>query len=166
MRLLVVIALTAIISGCSASTQTPLASESLVARGQYLVTIMDCGGCHTPGALAGKPDANRKLAGSMIGFAFPGGVIYPPNLSSDPETGLGKWSDAEITRALRQGQSRDGRALVPIMPWPSYAILAEADTRAIVAYLRTVPPVQQAIPRPVPPGQRPPAPYLGVIEPK
>ncbi len=93
-------------------------------RGQYLVRITDCGGCHTPGALAGKPDASRQLAGSDIGFGGPWGVAYPRNLTPDKETGLGAWTDAEIIRALRQGQSRDGRPLAPIMPWPSYAALA------------------------------------------
>jgi len=60
------------------------ASAQTMSRGEYLVTIMHCGGCHTPGALAGKPDFSRKLAGSSIGFGIPGvGVVYPPNLTSD-----------------------------------------------------------------------------------
>ncbi len=137
-----------------------------VARGQYLATIMDCAGCHTPGALAGRPEFDRQLAGSAIGFALPdGGVVYPKNLTPDAETGLGRWSEDDIARAVRQGQSRNGRVLVPVMPWPSYAVLTEADARAIAAYLKSVPPVRFEVPRDVRPGETPAAPYMTVITP-
>ena len=116
-----------------------------VARGQYLTSIMDCAGCHTPGALAGKPDASRRFAGSDIGFALgsgpTAGVVYPPNLTPDRETGLGAWTEDEMIRAIRGGQSRDGRPLVPIMPWPNYSALTMADARALVAYLRSLQPI-------------------------
>jgi hypothetical protein len=57
---------------------------------------------HTPGAHAGKPDHVRLLAGSTIGFGLPGvGVVYPPNLTPDPETGLGRWTHEQIARAIR-----------------------------------------------------------------
>src|SRR5215510_2270176 len=89
----------------------------LVARGQYLAAVMDCGGCHTPGAVVGKPDEARRLGGSDIGFGLgPGatqGVVYPKNLTPDRDTGLGTWTDDQIIRAIRAGQSRDGRVLVP-----------------------------------------------------
>jgi mono/diheme cytochrome c family protein len=66
------------------------AAEDEVARGAYLAAIMDCTGCHTPGALAGQPDFDRLLGGADIGFEIPGlGVFYPPNLTSDRDTGLG-----------------------------------------------------------------------------
>lgn len=138
----------------------------LVERGRYLVAIMDCGGCHTPGSLGGKPDGSRALAGSAIGFGGPFGVVYPKNLTPDPETGLGAWTEAEIDRAIRKGQSRDGRPLVPIMPWPSYAVLSDADARALVAYLRSLAPIRFEVPKNVKPGEPPPAPYLTVVEPK
>ena len=141
------------------SAQTP-------SRGEYLVTIMDCGGCHTPGALAGKPDFGRKLAGSSIGFGIPGvGVVYPPNLTPDSETGIGKWTDEQILRAIRHGQRPDGRVLVPIMPWPSYNALTDADAQALVAYLRSLPPVQLQAPPPAKPGEKPRGPYLTVVQP-
>ena len=99
---------------------------------------MDCAGCHTPGAIAGRPDPDRALAGSAIGFALPGGgVVYPKNLTPDLETGLGHWSLEDLARAVRQGQSRDGRVLYPVMPWPSYSVLSDSDARAIAAYLKT-----------------------------
>ncbi len=151
----------------SAQSGKATAKAKLIARGQYLVTIMDCGGCHTGGALAGKPDPNRRLAGSEIGFEIPGiGVVYPKNLSPDPDTGLGKWTDPEIVRAIRGGQGRDGQPLAPIMPWPSYSILSDADVQAIVAYLRSVPPVRFEAPRNAKPGEKATAPYLSVVAPK
>jgi hypothetical protein len=90
-------------------------------------------------------------------------VVYPSNLTPDPETGLGRWSDDEIARAIRHGQRPDGRTLVPVMPWPSYAQLTDEDTAAIVAFLRSLPPVRFAMPRNAAPGERPPAPFLKVV---
>jgi mono/diheme cytochrome c family protein len=137
-----------------------------IARGQYLTTIMDCAGCHTPGALAGQPDFDRRLAGSTIGFALPGGgVVYPKNITPDAETGLGRWSEEDIARAVRQGQRRDGRVLIPVMPWPSYAVLTEDDARAIAAYLKSVPAVRFEVPRDIRPGEKADAPYLTVVNP-
>jgi mono/diheme cytochrome c family protein len=163
------VALLAAALGLTAAVAQPRTDPKVVARGQYLVTIMDCAGCHTPGALAGKPDLDRKLAGSDIGFGLgpdaSGGVVYPPNLTPDRETGLGAWSDDEIIRAVRAGQGRDGRALVPIMPWPSYAALTMADARALVAYLRTIPPVKHAAPAKVKAGDKPTRPYLLAVDP-
>ena len=142
------------------------AASAEVARGQYLTTIMDCAGCHTPGALAGQPDFDRRYAGSGIGFALPGGgVVYPKNLTPDPDTGLGRWSEDDIARAVRLGQSRDGRVLIPVMPWPSYAVLTEGDARAIAAYLKSVPAVRFEVPRDIRPGEKPAAPYMTVITP-
>src|ERR1043165_2088495 len=96
-------------------------------RGEYLATIMDCGGCHTPGALAGQPDRSRHLGGSDIGFQIPGlGIFYPPNLTPD-ETGLGGWSETEIMTAVRSGVRPDGRVLVPVMPYHNYGQLTDGD---------------------------------------
>lgn len=148
-----------------AAAQAASADPATVTRGQYLTTIMDCAGCHTPGALIGHPDGTRKLAGSDVGFGGPFGVIYPKNLTPDRETGLGQWTDAEIVRAIRQGQSRDGRALVPVMPWPSYAALTPEDAQAVAAYLKSVPPVKFAVPADVKPGGRATAPYITVVSP-
>jgi mono/diheme cytochrome c family protein len=143
----------------------PAGGADPVSRGRYLATIMACGDCHTGGALSGKPDPNRHLAGSEIGFGFPGGVVYPPNLTPDPETGLGNWTDAEILHAIRRGVRPDGRNLVPIMPWPSYAILTDDDARALVAYLRTLPPIRFRAPTNVGPSERPPAPFMTIVAP-
>jgi mono/diheme cytochrome c family protein len=135
-------------------------------RGEYLATIMDCGGCHTGGALAGQPDRRLHLAGSGIGFGVPGlGYFYPPNLTPDRETGLGAWSEAEIVRAVRTGVRPDGRVLAPVMPWHNYAALTDEDARALARYLKSLPPVRNATPPMTGEGQVPPAPYLTVVVP-
>lgn len=161
-----------ILAAALAAPSPAAADEASVARGRYLVHIMDCTGCHTTGALAGEPQADHFLAGSDIGFGgsapmgeMTGGVVYPPNLTPDPETGLGRWTDEQIIAAFRSGRRPDGRQLVPIMPWPSYAALTDEDARAIVDYLRTLEPVKHQVPAPVKPGGRPVAPYLSLTRP-
>jgi mono/diheme cytochrome c family protein len=142
------------------------ASTSRLKRGEYLVTIMDCAGCHTPGALRGQPDMNRALGGSDIGFQIPDvGTFYPPNLTPDRETGLGTWSEADIIKAVRGGTRPDGRILVPIMPYHSYAKLTDPDARALATYLKSIRAVRHKAPAPAAPSERPSAPYLAVIAP-
>ena len=118
-----------------------------VRRGAYLVTIGHCMECHTP-AREGRTQYEQALGkgGKPYGPAMVKG--YPEdwkgavaaNVSSDPVAGLGKWSDAEIGRAITQGISRDGRKLAPPMGFHWYAGLSRQDVDAIVAWLRTVPP--------------------------
>jgi mono/diheme cytochrome c family protein len=119
------------------------------ARGKYLVTIMGCNDCHTPGYFFGKPDMARFLSGSEVGFEIPGlGVFHGPNLTPDKETGLGNWTDARIATALTTGERPDGRELAPIMPWRAFTNLAKDDVDAIVAFLRSIPLVQNKVPGP------------------
>jgi mono/diheme cytochrome c family protein len=151
-----------LLQACATATAPPPAT----ARGEYLAKIMDCGGCHTPGALAGKPDFTARLAGSSIGFRVPGvGVLYPPNLTPDPATGLGRWTTEQIVRAVRHGERPDGRRLVPVMPWPTYSALTDADATALATYLKSLPPLPGRAPANTPEGTRPPAPYLDMIIP-
>jgi mono/diheme cytochrome c family protein len=152
----------------AASFFVPAASaESLIERGEYLAHIMDCGGCHHTGAFTPQPNLETPLAGSDIGFEVPGqGVVYPPNLTPDEETGLGKWSDEEIIAAFTTGMRPDGRMLAPMMPWMSYAHINAEDASALAAYLRSLKPVKHKVPGPFGPGEKPTAPYLTVIAPK
>lgn len=137
------------------------AAEDRLKRGEYLASIMDCGGCHTPGALKGQPDHARALSGSNVGFEIPGvGIFYPPNLTPDRETGVGTWSEAEIIAAIRNGVRPDGRALVPVMPFHSYARLTDSDANALVGYLKSLQPIRNPAPAIVRPGQKATAPYL------
>jgi mono/diheme cytochrome c family protein len=136
-------------------------ADDTLKRGEYLARIMDCTGCHTRGALAGKPDPAFSLAGSDIGFEIPGlGYFYPPNLTPEAETGLGKWTEAQIITAVRTGARPDGRMLVPIMPWMSYAALTDEDARALARYLKSLAPVKFAAPPMTPHAAKAPAPYL------
>ena len=145
----------------------PAAAETQVERGQYLAHIMDCGGCHHTGAFTPQPNLETPLAGSDIGFEMPGmGVFYPPNLTPDKETGLGTWSDAEIIAAFTTGMRPDGRQLAPMMPWMSYAHINADDAAALVAYLRSLPPVTHKVPGPFAANDKPTAPYFTVVAPK
>lgn len=156
----------AVLALAIAAVAAPARAQDRVKRGEYLVTIMDCTGCHTPGALAGKPDPARSLAGSNIGFAIPDlGIFYPPNLTPDRETGLGEWSEVEIVKAVRTGVTPNGRMLVPIMPFHSYAKLTDADAQALAAYLKSLKPVRHQVPAIAGPAEKPTAPYLTLVAP-
>jgi mono/diheme cytochrome c family protein len=132
--------------------QTAFAASGNVDRGRYLVSVMDCQTCHTDGAFVGKPDLQRPLAGSSIGHQVDGlGVFWPPNLTPDDRTGLGKWSAKDIVTAITQGTRPDGRELAPAMPWRSYSNLSQADAYAIAAYLKSLPPTASTVREPVAP---------------
>lgn len=130
------------------------ADDAQIARGGYLVGIAGCNDCHTPGYFFGKPDMARYLGGSDVGFEIPGlGVFVGRNLTPDKETGLGDWSDDQIVAALQTGVRPDGRMLAPIMPWHAFASLTADDVNAVVAFLRSLPPVEHAVPGPFGPGE-------------
>ncbi|MBI2253888.1 MAG: c-type cytochrome [Proteobacteria bacterium] len=141
----------------------PAAAEDKVARGAYLASIMDCGGCHNTGAFTPKPNMETPLAGSDIGFEIPGlGVFYPPNLTPDKKTGLGEWTDVQVVAAFTTGVRPDGRQLAPSMPWMSYSHITQDDAVALVAYLRSLKPVEHQVPGPFGVEQKATAPYMTV----
>lgn len=145
MRSLSLPALAALLLAASAAS----AADDSVERGKYLVTISGCGDCHTPGYFVGKPDFSSMLGGSDVGFGIPGlGTFVGRNLTPDKETGLGNWTDDQIITAFTTGVRPDGRKLAPIMPWRDLAYLDKNDAHAIVAYLRSLPPVKHAVPGP------------------
>jgi mono/diheme cytochrome c family protein len=132
--------------------QTALAAPSNIDRGRYLVSIIDCQTCHTDGAFIGKPDLQHPLAGSSIGHQVDGlGTFWPPNLTPDNQTGLGKWSVKDIVIAITEGRLPDGRELAPAMPWRSYSNLSRTDADAIAAYLKSLPPTASMVRQPVAP---------------
>jgi mono/diheme cytochrome c family protein len=143
-----VIAATAAAAVClaagSAIAETPLE------RGKYLVeSIMGCGNCHTPVGSNG-PILDKALSGGPPIEEDTLFTAYPSNITPDPQTGIGKWTDAEIKTAIRQGRrppdSRNGGTLIgPPMPFSQYRNIADADIDAVVAYLRTVPAVDNAV---------------------
>lgn len=117
-------------------------TSGLVQRGEYIVrNVANCGHCHA--ADPGNPDG--PLSG---GFAFRNwrlGTVRASNLTPDPVTGLGAWSDAEIVRAIRNGIDRDGRVLAPVMPYTWFSGMSEHDALAIARYLRTLEPVRNVV---------------------
>jgi len=133
--------------GAAALLASPArADDAQIARGHYLVTIAGCSDCHTPGALLGSPDMKRYLGGSDVGFAIPGaGVFVGENLTPDKETGLGKWTDSQVIAAFRTGKTPEGRELSPVMPYPALSHLSDEDAQAIVAFLRSLPPVSNQV---------------------
>jgi mono/diheme cytochrome c family protein len=139
---------------CAAAAAS--AAGPQVERGKYLVTIASCNDCHTPGYFLGKPDFSRTLAGSEVGFTIPGlGAFVGRNLTPDKETGLGNWTDDQIISAITAGIRPDGRRLAPIMPWQGLSHLSSEDAHAIVAYLRSLPPIKNAVPGPFGPKEVP-----------
>lgn len=164
---------TAITASACQKTQTPtggtegaapVTQAALVERGKYVAKIMDCAGCHNRGSFSPKPEEGH-LEGGTIGFEVPGlGVFYPPNLTPDAETGLGRWTEADIIKAVRTGQRPDGRELAPAMPWHAYSALNDEDAKALAVYLKSMPPVKNAAPAPGPKGKAP-RPYMTVVAP-
>lgn len=142
-------------------------ADDQVARGAYLANIMDCGGCHNTGAFTPKPNLATPLSGSDIGFEVPGlGIFYPPNLTPDKKTGLGAWSDADVIAAFTTGVRPDGRQLAPAMPWMSYGHISKDDATALVAYLRSLTPVEHQVPGPFGAQEKASAPYMTVKMPQ
>jgi uncharacterized protein YjiS (DUF1127 family) len=150
-----------------AATDTANAQDAQAKRGQYLVTLGGCNDCHTPGYFFGKPDMARFLGGSEVGFEIPGlGVFHGPNLTPDPETGLGTWSVEQIATAITKGQRPDGRELAPIMPWHAFAKLTSQDVRAIAVYLKSLPPVRNKVPGPFGPKEQPTSFVMKIVPPQ
>ena len=142
------------------------AGENSVRRGKYLVTVIGCGDCHTPGHFLGKPDVARALAGSEVGFDIPGlGVFYGPNLTPDKETGLGNWTADQIVEAIKYGKRPDGRQLAPIMPWRDLMTLTKSDAKSIANYLRSLPPISNKVPGPFSPEQKPTSFIMKIVPP-
>ena len=144
-----------------AGTALPAFAQSPVERGRYLVEVVGaCGNCHTPkGPEGDMPGQAPGRAAFSSNDAF--GTWITPNITPDPETGIGRWTDDEVIRAIREGRGRDGKTLGPPMPFDLYRRLADSDVKAMVAYLRTVAPVRNVVARsrytiPLPPAYGPP----------
>ena len=150
-----------------------------IARGEYLVKTMGCHDCHTPHtlgpkgperdmsrALTGHPE-NVKMptppklgegpwawigSGTMTAFAGPWGVSFTANLTPDPETGLGKWTEEMFMSTMRTGRHEGkGRPILPPMPYMVVAELTDEDMRALFGYLQSLKPVKNRVPQPIDP---------------
>ena len=156
-------------------------AKAVIRRGEYLVTIMGCADCHTPhkmGAKGPEPDRDLWLSGHpaamavapapvqgqrpwiwhgigpMTAFSGPWGTSYAANLTSDPETGIGAWSENTFITAMRTGKhDGKGRPILPPMPWEGIGQATDPDLKAVFAYLKSTKPVRNPVPAPVPPAQ-------------
>jgi Cytochrome c len=153
-----------------------------LARGKYLVTVAGCNDCHTPwkmGPAGPEPDMTRMLSGHPQDFKItapakfapdqpwhaaaaptntahsgPWGVSFTANLTPDPETGLGKWTQATFTQTIRTGRHLGkGRKILPPMPIPMYKNFTDEDLAAIFTYLQSIPAIKNQVPEPLPPAE-------------
>ena len=138
-------AVLAVASCAAAFAALPAAAEETpIERGRYLMqSIVACGNCHTPQGPDG-PLPGMELAGGTP-FELPGIRAYAANITPDPETGIGGWTDAQIITAIREGKRPDGTTIGPPMPIGMYRGMSDTDVKAIVAYLRSVPPVKNEV---------------------
>ncbi len=120
-------------------------------RGKYLVEhVSNCLDCHSDHSDAyafpikpGSEGQGGYIFDKQIGFP---GVVAAQNITPDPETGLGNWSDGEILRAMREGIDRNGGALFPMMPYQHFRYMSDEDAKSIVVYLRTLKPIRNQVP--------------------
>jgi mono/diheme cytochrome c family protein len=161
--------------------KTPPTQEEKVKRGEYLVTAIGCGDCHTPKIMTPQgpvPDMDRYLSGynaeiplgeydtalaasgqwalfkgDLTAAAGPWGVSFAANITSDG-TGLGNWSLENFRKAIKEGKYKgidNSRPLLPPMPWQNFAQLTDEDIEAMFEYLKTVKPVKNLVPQAIPP---------------
>lgn len=155
--------------------------DSLVKRGQYLVTVMGCNDCHSPkifGPHGPEPDPERLLSGhpsdlplpkidtnalkswmlfnpSATAMVGPWGVSFAANLTGD-ETGIGTWTEEQFFKSIREGKYKgldNNRMLMPPMPWTMIAKLHDEDLRAVFLYLKSIKKIKNIVPAYIPPNQ-------------
>jgi mono/diheme cytochrome c family protein len=167
---------------CNQNEKKEMTKEEMQKRGEYLVTLGGCNHCHsskvftemgpvpdTTKLLSGHP-AGSKLASIDTSMVQPGkwiltssdltawvgpwGISYAANLTPDEPTGIGTWTDEVFIKALRTGKHMGiGRPILPPMPWPDIAKATDEDLKAIFSYLKSLPPIRNQVPDPVPPNQ-------------
>lgn len=165
--------------GPQTNAQTAPGDTGQIARGKYLVTLGGCNDCHTPwvvGPNGPGPDLTRMLsghpeqlimppapklpegpwlitaAGTNTAWSGPWGTSFTANLTPDPETGIGAWTQEEFFATIRSGRHLGrGRQLLPPMPWFNYAEATDDDLAAIYTYLRSIPAIKNKVPEPIAP---------------
>jgi mono/diheme cytochrome c family protein len=129
-----------------------VAASDIVKHGEYIVSISGCAICHSPYRADNTMIDGMKFAGGQRWRVNPFGDFVSYNLTSDKETGLGSWTDDQIKTFVTKGIRRDGTRMLPFpMPWPNYAHMKADDLNALVAFLRSLPPVSNRIPPPARP---------------
>jgi len=162
------------------NAEQALSNEDLIKKGEYLVTTIGCNDCHSPKRmgehgpevipelmLSGYPgdrpvakvsaDALKNGWGmfnaDLTSFVGPWGESFAGNLTPDP-SGIGNWTEEQFKKSLTQGKFKGvdgGRMLLPPMPWQNWANMKDEDVKAIFLYLKSIPPVRNVVPAPIPP---------------
>ncbi len=156
-------------------TKKEMTKEEKIERGKYLVSAGGCSDCHSPKVMSEMgpvPDSTLMLSGyhedpletevdpnliqpgkwvmtnnSSTMWAGPWGISFAANLTPDPETGLGNWTEEVFIKALRSGKHMGiGRPIMPPMPWPSISLLTNEDLSSVFAYLQTIKPIHNKVP--------------------
>jgi mono/diheme cytochrome c family protein len=127
------------------------ATPERLKRGEYLSEhVAGCTYCHTPQEQGPNgPELVRGQKGGGQFFSMPGfpGTVVAPNITPDPETGIGNFTDDQLARAIREGISHDGQTLFPMMPYTHFRQMSDEDLASVVVYLKTLPPIRNALPR-------------------
>lgn len=113
-------------------------SADPVERGAYIFAAAGCAGCHT------DVKTNGPLLAGGRALETPFGIFYSPNITPDPETGIGSWTEADFARALREGVGPDGTVYFPVFPYTSFTMMKDTDVADLWAYMQTVPAIVQA----------------------
>ncbi|WP_370449415.1 c-type cytochrome [Legionella sp. km772] len=117
---------------------TPAAGqEDLVKRGEYLAKMGDCIACHTDGR------SNKGPYAGGLAIETPFGTFYSPNITPDKETGIGKWTEQDFIRALKEGRDPQGRNYFPVFPYIYFSKISDDDARALYAYFMSIPAIHQ-----------------------
>jgi mono/diheme cytochrome c family protein len=159
-------------------------SKTMIERGAYLVTAGGCNDCHTPkrmGTNGPEPDPTRLLSGhpeqvqvtapaslgqpwlaattaDLTAWSGPWGVSFAINLTPDQNAGIGIWTEEMFVKAMRTGKHMGtSRPILPPMPWQNLGQLTDTDLKALFAYLKSIPPVTNRVPEPLPPAAAPAA---------
>ena len=128
---------------------TPAAAQSSLERGDYLVNaVMACDGCHTPRGPSGFVMEKRFSGGSQT-WDDPAYTVKGSNITPDPDTGIGRWSESDIKISLTEGLRPYGMPLAPQMPFAFYKIMTARDLDSVVVYLRSIPAVKNSVQPPV-----------------
>jgi mono/diheme cytochrome c family protein len=139
------------IAGAIGLTMSAISTQAqpAIERGRYLVEgILTCGNCHSPRRPDGSIDSTRLYSGGPQTWDEPTYTVKGSNITTDTESGIGRWTEADLRRALQEGRRPDGTQLAPIMPYAFYKIFLPDDLDAVVAYLRSVPAVRNEVQRP------------------
>jgi mono/diheme cytochrome c family protein len=107
-------------------------------RGLYVSKAAGCSGCHTEAVQGARPYAGGRA------IKTPFGIFYGPNITPHPQAGIGRWTEVQFNRAMRQGERPDGAHYYPAFPYPSFTLMSDTDLRDLWAYLRTLAPDARA----------------------